>query len=86
VCRHRKPEYLDRAAIGGDQSGEHPDGRGLSCAIRTQEAEKRSAGHFEIDAIDCGFGPVELPEIAHQYGRGRHLFSVTSDACPDVSC
>ena len=43
VARHGDAADRDRSLIGCDQSGDHRDRRGLSCAVRTQQAEELSA-------------------------------------------
>src|SRR5437899_1849685 len=64
-------EDFDRAAIGGNQASEHPDGGGLARAVGAEEAEEGATRDFEIHAIDGGFQTIKLPEVMDQDGGGH---------------
>src|SRR4051794_17555855 len=43
---------LDASGTGGEQPGQHLDGRRLACAIGAEEAEELPRGDAEIDSIN----------------------------------
>src|SRR6516162_3676809 len=54
---------LDLAAIGLDQAGDHVERRGLTGAVRPQQADRLAAPHVEADAVDHPPSAVGLFKI-----------------------
>ena len=74
--RHAIAENFDGAAVGRNESGEHPDGGRFARAIRTEEAEEGTAGDLQCDAVHGRFEPIGLSEVADQDRRRGHIRSV----------
>src|SRR6476661_8041376 len=47
------------------QAEQHQDGRGLACAVRTEQSENLSARHRKRDALDDGGPVVALGEVLY---------------------
>src|SRR5438876_3672792 len=77
-------EDFDRATIGGNQAGEHPDGGGLARAVGAEEAEEGATRDFEIHAIDGGFQTIKLPEVVDQ-DSGGHCIQCNWSSVPSNS-
>src|SRR3954447_10599520 len=57
--RHRLAQQLDLARRRRDQPEQHPDGRRLPGAVRSEEAEHASGRHLEIDRVHRHLPTVE---------------------------
>jgi hypothetical protein len=66
-----------RAPTGrGEQRREHVDGRGLSRAVRAEEAVDLTGGDVEVDARDGPDPALELPDEPPDLDRAVHALSL----------
>src|SRR5450432_485734 len=73
-------QSADDGCAGGSpsQTEQDLDGRGLTCAIRTEESEQLAGSHLEIDSVQCGDAAlaerrcVGLSETGDFDSRWRH--------------
>ena len=74
------PERVDVALVGVGEPLEDLDRRGLTGAVRPQEAETLAPENLQVETVDGDDVPVALDEARAANGVGRHGMILRHDA------
>src|SRR5438270_886607 len=72
VVRQLEAKDLDGTAVGGNEAGEHTDGRRFAGAVGAEKAEERAARDLEVDAVHGRLRTVKLLQVVSDDGGRRH--------------